>query len=264
MLVPKLIECVALTCSIDERGPTYSSAQRPLTMENSTRKSCAPDLWLEWDHIDTVLLDLDGTLLDLNFDNHFWKIHVPKRYAERNAMSFEQACSKIYPHMMAIRGTLDWYSIHYWSNYLDLDIVALKTEMRHLIKLRPGVVEFLTALRDHNKFLVLTTNAHPDTLSIKFAQVPLAAHFDEVVTSHRLGAPKENLNFWRSLSERIYFNPSRSMLIDDHPGVLTAAREFGVSVLLTIHQPDLNQPAQPENGFDAVFHFDHISPGKLA
>ena len=232
-------------------------------MENSTLKSCAPNLWLDWDRIDTVLLDLDGTLLDLNFDNHFWRIHVPRRYAEYNGMSFKQACSQIYPHMQAIRGTLDWYSIHYWSNYLDLDIVALKTEMRHLIKLRPGVIEFLKTLRDHDKTLVLTTNAHPDTLSIKFAEVPLAAHFDEVVTSHQLGAPKETQNFWRSLGETISYDPSRSMLIDDHPGVLSAAEEFGVSVLLTIHQPDLSQPAQPENGFYAVLHFDQISPGTL-
>ena len=233
-------------------------------MEDSTLKSSSPGIRLDWDAIDTVLLDLDGTLLDLNFDNHFWKIHVPTRYAEKNGVSFEQACSQIYPHMVAIRGTLDWYSIHYWSNYLDMDIAALKMEMHHLIKPRPGVIEFLHTLRDHQKTLVLTTNAHPDTLAIKFTQVPLSDHFDQIVTSHQLGAPKETPSFWRYLSETISFDPARSILIDDHPGVLAAARDFGVSVLLTIHQPDLSQPAQPENGFDAVVHFNQISPGSAA
>ena len=233
-------------------------------MEDSIFKSSAPNLCLDWDNIDTILLDMDGTLLDLNFDNHFWKIHIPKRYAEQNGMSFEQACSRIYPHMVAIRGTLDWYSIHYWSNYLDLDVVALKKEMRHLIKPRPGVIDFLRSSRDHKKVLVLATNAHPDTLSIKFSQVPIAAYFDQVVSSHQFGVPKETLDFWKFLSKRISFDPSRSLLIDDHPGVLSAAKKFGVSVLLTIHQPDMSQPAQPENGFDALLHFDQISPGTLA
>ena len=27
---------------------------------------------LAWRDIDTVLLDMDGTLLDLHYDNHFW------------------------------------------------------------------------------------------------------------------------------------------------------------------------------------------------
>ncbi|HBT55971.1 MAG TPA: haloacid dehalogenase, partial [Pseudomonas sp.] len=32
---------------------------------------------LNWNAIDTVLLDMDGTLLDLHFDNHFWLEHMP-------------------------------------------------------------------------------------------------------------------------------------------------------------------------------------------
>ena len=39
---------------------------------------------LAWDEIDTVLLDMDGTLLDLHFDNHFvitsYSIHYTKLY----------------------------------------------------------------------------------------------------------------------------------------------------------------------------------------
>ncbi|MCP4043692.1 MAG: haloacid dehalogenase, partial [Gammaproteobacteria bacterium] len=34
---------------------------------------------INWNSIHTVLLDMDGTLLDLHFDNQFWLEHVPLR-----------------------------------------------------------------------------------------------------------------------------------------------------------------------------------------
>ena len=40
---------------------------------------------INWKNIDTVLLDMDGTLLDLHFDNHFWQTFVPLRYAQQHA-----------------------------------------------------------------------------------------------------------------------------------------------------------------------------------
>jgi HAD superfamily hydrolase (TIGR01509 family) len=229
-------------------------------MSDCSDKSREVDVPVDWNIVDTVLLDMDGTLLDLNFDNHFWKTHVPRRFAEVNGISFEKACSQIYPHMTAIRGTLEWYSIHYWSDYLGLDIPTLKKELAYLIKPRPGVIAFLDALLLQNKTVVMTTNAHPDTLQIKFSCVALEKYFHHVVTSHELGAPKETVDFWYRLNERLPFDPARSMLVDDHPGVLTAAGEFGVANLLTIHQPDLSRPAQNHNGFYAIKHFDHITP----
>ena len=42
---------------------------------------------LDWSRIDTVLLDMDGTLLDLNFDNYFWQKHLPLRYAEARGLT---------------------------------------------------------------------------------------------------------------------------------------------------------------------------------
>jgi len=48
---------------------------------------------IPWGDINTVFLDMDGTLLDLNFDNHFWLEHVPQRYAE--ARGLEPAAAKV-------------------------------------------------------------------------------------------------------------------------------------------------------------------------
>ena len=44
-----------------------------------------------WDCIDTVLLDLDGTLLDLAFDNYFWLERIPTAYAAARGLTLEEA-----------------------------------------------------------------------------------------------------------------------------------------------------------------------------
>jgi putative hydrolase of the HAD superfamily len=245
------------------KGLAYFNLEHIPTMPQFAMESSPLSPLSNWDAVDTLLLDMDGTLLDLNFDNYFWKIHVPTRYAEANRINFKQASDLIYPHMLAIKGTLNWYSIHYWSDYLELDIVALKNEMAHLIQPRPGALEFLEVMRHHQKRLILTTNAHPDTLVIKFSQVRFEHYFHHVITSHQLGAPKETCEFWQRLHENIAFDPNRSLLIDDHAGVLSAAQKFGIENLMTIHQPDLQQPAQGNNGFYPIEHFNQIMPGNL-
>ncbi|NLD01354.1 MAG: haloacid dehalogenase, partial [Gammaproteobacteria bacterium] len=52
---------------------------------------------LPWAHIDTVLLDMDGTLLDLHFDNFFWLKYLPQCYAEKNNLSLAQADAYLTP-----------------------------------------------------------------------------------------------------------------------------------------------------------------------
>ena len=45
---------------------------------------------INWHDIDTVLLDLDGTLLDLHFDNYFWCQHLPLCYARRHGIALPE------------------------------------------------------------------------------------------------------------------------------------------------------------------------------
>jgi len=53
---------------------------------------------LNWSEISTVLLDMDGTILDLHFDTHFWLEHLPMRYSEKTGISLEQAKEKLVTH----------------------------------------------------------------------------------------------------------------------------------------------------------------------
>ena len=217
-------------------------------------------LKINWQKIETVLLDMDGTLLDLNFDNHFWQEHVPLRYAELHNISVEQSKSLLFPKFRSAEGTLDWYCIDYWSSELGLDIPKLKKEVDHLIAIHPHVVDFLEQIRKSGRRLLLVTNAHIKSLEIKMQQTQLAGHFDHIVVSHDLGFAKESYNFWEKLKTVEAYDRNATLLVDDSLPVLRAAREYGIAYLLAVKKPDTQREEKNVEGFDAIYHFSDIMP----
>ena len=215
---------------------------------------------LDWNAVDTVFLDMDGTLLDLHFDNHFWLEHVPRRYAGRHGIVLDAARRKLEQRYQAITGTLDWYCIDYWSDALALDIAALKREVEHLIAVRPGVEDFLLALKASAKRSVLVTNAHRKSLSLKMENTGLEEYFDALICSHDLGLPKEDPAFWDAVERVEPYARARTLLIDDSASVLASARRAGIGHLLSIVQPDSKLPPRPEGAFPGLTHFHELLP----
>jgi 5'-nucleotidase len=215
---------------------------------------------IDWNAIDTVLLDMDGTLLDLHFDNHFWQEHVPLRYAARHNLPPGEARNRLMEVYHAKAGTLDWYCVDYWTRTLQLDIARLKEEVAHLIAVHPDVPRFLAALRAAGKGVALVTNAHQKSLSLKMARTGLQVHFDLLVTSHEVGLPKEDAAFWPALRALLPYDPARTLLIDDSLPVLRAARAAGIAHLLAVHRPDTRQPEKDVGEFTALRHFAEIMP----
>jgi putative hydrolase of the HAD superfamily len=215
---------------------------------------------IDWHNIQTVLLDMDGTLLDLHFDNHFWQVHVPQRYAEKHTLSLDAAKAELYPRFRRAEGTLDWYCVDYWTRELGLDIALLKEEVDHLIAVHPHVIEFLDAVRAAGKRITLVTNAHGKSLNLKLQRTQLGGHFDAVVCSHDLGLPKEHLPFWGKMQAVEPFNKNASLLIDDSLPVLRSAREYGIARLLAIRNPDSKGPEKDAGEFQAIRSFREIMP----
>lgn len=216
---------------------------------------------IDWTTIDTVLLDMDGTLLDLRFDNHFWLHHLPQCYAKLNNISLNQASRYLTDRFDAQRGTINWYCLDYWSAELKLDIVQLKSEVAHLVAIHPHVIRFLTALQDNGHHRVLVTNAHQKSLQIKLAQTQLNEHLDTIICAHDVGLAKEETAFWSELQQYTAYDPNRTLLIDDNLDVLRSAKKGGIQHLLAITQPDSSKPLQNTAEFAAITLFSEIMPG---
>lgn len=215
---------------------------------------------LDWNKIDSVFLDMDGTLLDLHFDNHFWLEHVPQRYAEKHGISRQAALDKLIPLFKSMEGTIDWYCVDYWTKELELDIALLKEEIKHLIQVHPFVIEFLEKLAKAGKRRVLVTNAHQKSLNLKMNNTPLSGLLDSIISAHQLGIPKEETNFWKQLSSLETYNPQRTLLIDDNLSALASAKEYGIRHLLAIYKPDSKADIKNVGSFQAIHSFKEIMP----
>jgi 5'-nucleotidase len=215
---------------------------------------------IDWRHVRSVFLDMDGTLLDLRFDNHFWLEHVPDRYAKLHGLDPEEARRLLADRYRQRAGTLRWYCVDFWSDELGLDIGALKADVAHLIAIRPHVPQFMGALRAACKRVVLVTNAHPKSIALKMDRTGIGASFDAIVNAHDLGFPKEHESFWPAFQAVEPFQRESALLLDDSLAVLVAARSYGIAHLATIRQPDSGRPPQDTGSFAAVGSFLDILP----
>lgn len=216
---------------------------------------------LPWRDIDTVLLDMDGTLLDLHYDNHFWLEHLPQRYAELHGISRAMAELELMPLFERNAGQLKWYCLDFWSAELKIPVRELKLETADLIALRPDADTFLAAIKNAGKRVILITNAHRDSLSLKLERIELAPYFERLISSHDYGFPKESPQFWDALHADIGFDPARSLFIDDTLPILRSARDFGVRHLLAVKQPDSNKGPKDTEEFAALGDYRDLLEG---
>ncbi len=217
---------------------------------------------VDWSQIDTVLLDMDGTLLDLSFDNFFWREHLPVVYAQHSQIPVEEARVMLAEFSDSLMGTLEWYCIDHWTEKLEFDVEAAKRQVKEHIRFRPYTLQFLDFLNKQNKVCIVVTNAHPKTMELKVTTVELHQHLDKIISSHEFKLAKENHGFWPMLAKREGLDLANCLFIDDSLSVLTRAQTEGVGHILHILQPDTTLKANTPNGFPAIHDFNELMPHK--
>jgi len=213
---------------------------------------------INWQEIDTVLLDMDGTLLDLHFDDCFWQVCLPRAWGAKNGIDEASAKAQLKPTFIHTEASLDWYSLDFWSEHLQLDVYALAEEITHLVQLRPHVEEFLEYLLVSGKDVIMVTNSHEKFIDLKMGLTGVDRHFKHIFNAHDFGHPKEEQKFWEILGERVDYDKKSTLLIDDNHNVLRSAKEFGIQELLSIAKPSSKAAVREEEDFRAVHSFQDL------
>ena len=203
---------------------------------------------------------MDGTLLDLHFDNHFWLEHLPKKLATLKGITLDAAKTFMLAEYTKVAGTIEWYCLDYWSEKLQLDIVEAKREIEHLISLRPDTVAFIDALKQSGREVILLTNAHPNSLSLKVEHTHLDSHIDTLISTHQFGVTKESQLLWQKLQEHLGFDSQSTLFVDDSLTILQAAKDFGIKHLLAVSNPDSHKPHVDVKDFAATNNYHLFVP----
>ncbi|MFO7760920.1 MAG: HAD family hydrolase [Thermodesulfobacteriota bacterium] len=213
---------------------------------------------IDWDEIETVMLDMDGTLLDRYFDDYFWTSYVPQVYAREKGVDFEEARSYLMAKFKKRQGTLAWSDIDFWTEKLGLDIALMKERLNHLIQVHPYVPDFLEFCRQKGKEVQLVTNAHSKTLAIKMAKAEIDCYFDRIICAEEVGLAKEESGFWKRLAELTGFRREASLLADDNQDVLASAEGYGIRYLIFVAKASTVLPARYSGNYPAIYYFNEL------
>jgi putative hydrolase of the HAD superfamily len=206
----------------------------------------------DWAGVDDVLLDMDGTLLDRDFDNFFFEEELPRRYAALHRMPERVARAKLFALYRAVEGELAWTDLHYWTKTLGIDVVAMTQELSERIGYLPGVEAFLSAVRAKRKRLTVLTNAHADGVAVKCRQTGIDKQVDRIVNAFEVGCLKMRPDYWPACQKLVGFDPARSVYVDDDEACLDAAQVFGVRHIFHSARSSTKLPPHPSGRFMSI------------
>jgi putative hydrolase of the HAD superfamily len=200
-----------------------------------------------------ISFDLDGTLVDRSFDDALWFSEIPKLYAKRHKLSFEEAKRQCTAAFKEVGDrSLDWYDLFYWFSRFKLGGKAQAQKASKalcpLIKPYPDAAPCLEGLKKRGFTLVLVSNASRHFLETKIGCTGLAKYFSKTfsVTSD-FRKVKKSQDVYARVCGELGVLPTALVHVGDHIDFDYAVpRKLGIRAILIDRTGESNGDASED------------------
>ena len=194
-----------------------------------------------------ILLDLDGVILNLEYDIKFWESWLPDHVANQSNRTLEEIKAEMQAEIDIQRGTLNFYDLNYWDDLLNVDCMKIIKEQEEKCSYLEGSYEALQRLSTLKNPMYILTNGDPRAQEYKAETQNFLEFFDSIFYSMHAGYSKEEKEFWALARHNLNLDFEDAIFIDDDFKVVTAAAKAGIKQIIWI-TPGKNRVLQ--NGIE--------------
>jgi len=166
-----------------------------------------------------ISFDMDGTLVDPEFTDWVWLHGIPRLYAEKTNIPFEEAKHFVVGEYLKVgEGAIEWYDIKYWFQFFKLEKNWKDLMLQYVDKIRiyPDVDDILAWLKE--KFpIILTSNAGREFIDIEMEATGLGRYFDRIFSATSdFGQVKKTAGFYGRICGALGVYPQEIVHVGDH------------------------------------------------
>ncbi|MGZ3614441.1 MAG: HAD family hydrolase, partial [Thermodesulfobacteriota bacterium] len=165
-----------------------------------------------------ISFDMDGTLVDPEFTDWVWLHGLPRLYAEKANIPFEEAKHFVVEEYLKVgEGAIEWYDIKYWFRFFKLEKNWKDLMLQYVDKIRiyPDVDDILGWIKE--KFpIILTSNAGREFIDVEMKATGLSRYFKQIFSATSdFGKVKKTADVYRHICEELGADPEEVVHVGD-------------------------------------------------
>jgi putative hydrolase of the HAD superfamily len=166
-----------------------------------------------------ISFDLDGTITDAAFVDAVWLEGIPRVYALKKGVSFEDARAAVKCQYDKVgRERLDWYDLRYWIRKFELDVSPKELLSRYVDRIRtfPEVLSTLKKIREKGLSQIIVSNARREFVDLEIERTDIGHYFESIFSSTSdFGLVKKSVKVFRRVCSICRIPPQKMVHVGD-------------------------------------------------
>ncbi len=171
---------------------------------------------IEKKELKIISFDVDGTLVDLEYNDLIWFKEIPELVAKKKKISFERSLKYVYEEYTKLgEHNLNWYDINYWVTYFGLKVSPKKILEKYesQVKIFPEIIPLLEELKKN--FILIVITAMPREFLIPKMK-KLEKYFKFSFSALSDFKELKNSEIYSKISKALNVHPKQILHIGDH------------------------------------------------